>query len=56
MRIGINETINLVKSLDQNMNKYYGMAEQEIFTDDQRKRHLINIENFEPWLLKIINS
>lgn len=43
-----------IKELDENSQLFDSYYNKPIFTEEQRKKHLKNLENFENWLIEII--
>jgi alpha(1,3/1,4) fucosyltransferase len=54
MTLGNQKSIELIKELDNNDKLYLEYKNQDIFTEEQKERHLKNIENFETWLIQKI--
>ena len=48
--------MNDVKRLDEHWQNWVGPYLAPIFTDEQKERHIKNINNFEDWLINIINK
>lgn len=44
--------IEKIKELDQNNDKFMKIYEQPVFTDEQKKKHEENLEEFETWLIE----
>jgi hypothetical protein len=51
-----NNTVNLIKEMDRNSSMFFDMYQEPVFTDEQRKRHIENIDNFEKWLVETIEK
>lgn len=48
--------IDLIKKMDNDDSLFKSMYEQPIFSEEQRERHINNMDNFENWLLEIIKK
>ena len=48
--------LDLVKAADQEPGFWEDIYEEPVFTDDQKSRHLENLENFESWLVELIKK
>lgn len=46
--------LDLIKDMMQNQSVFDEYYNQPIFTDDQKQKHLENLQNFEQWLVKIV--
>jgi len=55
MKLGSN-TINVVKKLDVDDELFKSMYTQPVFTDEQKKRHISNMNEFENWLVAVIKK
>jgi len=55
MKLGSN-TINVVKKLDVDDELFISMYTQPVFTDEQKERHINNIDGFENWLVNVIKK
>jgi hypothetical protein len=53
-RIGTEETMKLIKDMEYNNELFLDVYSKPIFTDEQKKRHLDNMNNFEMWLINKI--
>jgi hypothetical protein len=56
--INVNELqddwINSIVNLDINYKLFESMYNEPVFTEEQKQRHIYNIQNFEEWLIKIV--
>jgi len=50
------ETLNLLKKLETNKDMFNKIYNEPIFTDEQKKNHIYNIDNFENWLIEVIKK
>jgi hypothetical protein len=50
---GVQYAYDLIKKQNQDIKLFDAMYHEPIFTDEQKKRHLENINGFEEWLIKI---
>jgi alpha(1,3/1,4) fucosyltransferase len=48
--------MKMINLLDTNQNAFDSMYNEPVFTDEQKSRHLQNLEEFESWLIQIIKS
>lgn len=48
--------IDLIKKIDNDEKLFRSIYEQPVFTNEQIERHIYNIDNFENWLVKIVES
>lgn len=55
MKLGEN-TINIIKKLDTDDELFRSIYNEPVFTDEQRERHIDNINNFENWLIDVIKK
>lgn len=55
-KIGVDETINLLRQMQVDQSLEYKMRKAPIFTNEQKQRHLENIKNFEYWLINTIKK
>ena len=53
-KIDLNTCMNDVKRLDEHWQNWAGVYSKPIFTEEQKQRHISNIENFEVWLIEKI--
>jgi len=55
MKLGVN-TLDIVKKLDNDPKMFEDMYNQPVFTEEQKKMHIENIEGFETWLIEKIKK
>jgi len=53
-KLGTDNTIKLIKEFETNNHLFNKIYTEPIFTNEQRERHLNNIEEFENWFINII--
>jgi hypothetical protein len=49
-------SVDIVKQIDSDKKRFRDMYEQPVFTEEQRKRHEDNVDNFEHWLIEKIKK
>jgi hypothetical protein len=50
------QLIDTIKKLDNDKSLFDSYYNEPVFTEEQKKRHLKNLENFENWLITAINK
>lgn len=55
-KLGADKSYNIIKDMEKNNDLFVQMYKQPIFTDEQKEKHLSNINNFENWLINIIKN
>jgi alpha(1,3/1,4) fucosyltransferase len=55
-RNGLDNEFSLMKELDTNNVLFNTIYNEPIFTDEQKQKHLLNIQNFEIWLINKIKE
>ena len=50
------DLMEFIKYLDNNDDAFNKMYNEPIFTDEQKEKHLTNIENFESWFINKIKE
>jgi len=53
-KLGVENTIKKIKELETNDEEFLKIYKQDVFTEEQKKKHLQNLNNFENWLIKKI--
>jgi len=48
--------LQAVKEIDNNPNLFYSIYSQPVFTEEQKTKHLENINNFEDWLIRAVKE
>jgi hypothetical protein len=56
MKFHIGDLIEYIKLLDNDEEKFMKIYNEPVFTDEQKKNLLENIENFEKWLVDSVNK
>jgi alpha(1,3/1,4) fucosyltransferase len=56
MKLGTDDTLKLIKEMQNNQALFDEMYKQPIFTEEQRKRHINNMDGFENWLIEKIKK
>jgi len=54
-KMGTENAINLIRRLESDNNMFEKIYSQPVFTDEQKERHINNINKFEEWLVEKIN-
>jgi alpha(1,3/1,4) fucosyltransferase len=55
MKLG-SKTLDLVKKIDNDDDLFNTYYKEPVFTEEQKEKHLKNLENFEPWLISKIKE
>jgi alpha(1,3/1,4) fucosyltransferase len=55
-KMGQDAAYDLLKDMNKDNNLFKNMYEQPIFTDEQKQRHIDNINHFQNWLIEIIKK
>jgi alpha(1,3/1,4) fucosyltransferase len=50
----LEKTLNIIKHIDNNEYAFNEIYTKPVFTEEQKERHIKNMENFEKWLVKIV--
>ena len=55
-KLGTENAINLIRQLESNNDLFEKIYSQPVFLDEQKERHIDNINKFEEWLIEKINK
>jgi alpha(1,3/1,4) fucosyltransferase len=55
-KLGQDNAYNLIKSMERDKKLFDEMYHQSIFTEEQKNRHILNMMQFEQWLINVIKK